>query len=61
MYSDIAKGSPKDAADFLVALDPPCETELELEDSGRLTHYQIMMIFAQLFAAGEAGVGRMSW
>jgi hypothetical protein len=54
MCSDIARRAPKDTAEFLIALDPPFETELELEDPQELNNHRIMMIFAKYFAANRA-------
>jgi hypothetical protein len=53
MFSDIAKGSPRDTINFLVALDPPFETELEVEEPEQLGHHRIIMIFAQYFGANH--------
>jgi hypothetical protein len=52
--SDINMATPKDMVDFLVALDPPFETELENEKPDELTLHRVMMLFAQYFGANRS-------
>jgi hypothetical protein len=53
MRTSIGASSAKDTMEFLVALDPAFETELEEESSDDLTHHRVMMLFADYFGANH--------